>query len=67
MSTNELTIHVVAARSTVLLGIAFGGAIGLIAGFTFAAVAQSKLEAEAVKSGVMDHRGKVYRLTEVHP
>lgn len=67
MSANEFTIHVVASRSTVLLGIAFGASVGLIIGFTLAAVAQSKIEAENVKSGVMEHRGKVYRLTEVHP
>lgn len=58
MSTNEVTV---------LLSISFGIAIGLIAGFTLAAVAQGQLETKTVKSGVMEHQGKVYRLTEVHP
>lgn len=67
MSTNEFTIHVVATKSTVLVGMALGALAGLIVGFGFGAYAGLTTDDQRVSSAVMAHRGKVYRLTEVHP
>jgi hypothetical protein len=70
MSAGDFTIHVVATKSTMLtvaLGVAFGVAAGMIVGFGFGAHAGLRTDDQHVETMLMSHRGKVYRLAEVHP
>lgn len=67
MSTNEFTIHVVATKSTVIVGMALGALAGLIVGFGLGAYAGLITDDQRVAASVMAHRGKVYRIAEVHP